>query len=129
MGGLLVSALDDIREEIATDLAGIATVYPNVPSKFVPPIAIVVKQDPYITPAVPGERTFTQPWDVNVAIMFILKYGELSDQDIQADTLVEQTLTALKDYPVTEVSPLVVIELDEQEYTGFVVRITHNTSL
>lgn len=112
---------------MVADLSGIVDVLSSMPNQVNPPVALLVPANPYITPAEQG--TFCEPWNVNVNLMLIVGKGDMALVQEQADDFVEKVLTTLKDYPITEVSPLVEIEISGLTYAGAVISITHNTTL
>lgn len=124
-----MSKLNDIRVEIAGLLGGIGIdVVPDVPENINPPICIITKDTPYVTAATPDEQaTYHEKYGANLILLFIFGRGSIEQLDNDADDLIESILAVLGD--ITEVSPLVEIDLPSGIYTGFSMRMRTLTSL
>lgn len=124
-----MSSLSDIRQTIAGLLNGTVTVHPDVPEKINPPIVLITKDAPYIQSIQEAGAvgTFGNTYVVNLILLVIFGKGEISKLDNDADQMIVDIMSVLGD--ITEVSPLVEIEVGELVFTGFAMRLSTQIKL
>lgn len=126
----MVNTLTDMRTEISNVLkaAGIKSV-DYVSEQIIPPVAIVVPADPYISTPV-GVNPFNAPYAVNLQILLLGPKATSKGAATQMDELIVSCLDALDDYDITEVTaPGEVTIKGGSVYSGAVLTLNQNTNI
>lgn len=120
--------LAQLRADVATALttAGL-TAIDYVAETIVPPVAVVVPSDPYVT----DEDVPFGHVNVNLSILVIGGKGTNKAAASQIDSLIAQAFVALltAGYDVTEVSPPGQVNLNGQSFLGAVIDLSETVKL
>lgn len=129
MGVAVLSTLTGLREEIvdAINAAGIKAIH-YVGENIVPPVAIVVPNEPYVSAPV-GENTFRKPFSVSLQVLLIGPKATNKGIAERMDQMIETVLDALEDWDITEVTAPGETSIKGVVYGGAVVTLVQNISL
>lgn len=123
-----MNALTDLRTEITDALteAGIkAAEY--VQESIVPPVAVVIPADPYIT--LPGGKHPFGEYNVSINVLIIGGKGTNRTSARKIDSMIISVLDALDDWDITEVTAPQEMNLKGIVFMGAVVTLETNTKL
>lgn len=125
----MVNVLTTLREDISDALteAGIKAVE-YVQENIVPPVAVVVPADPYVT-LPEGRNPYGSPYSVKMQILVIAGKGTNKTTANKIDSMIVDVLDALDDWDITEVTAPQEVRLKGVPYMGAVVTLESNTKL
>lgn len=111
--------LTEMRTQVVTDLetAGINAIE-YVKETILPPVAVVVPADPYIEPG--------DVFGMHVVFLHVLLIGGKGTSNTAAkniDSMIEDVISALDDWDLTEVTQPGEVTLKGNQYLGAVINI------
>lgn len=122
--GQLTQMRKDLEETL--NLEGIKTVSYDT-KDVLPPVAIVVPDDPYIIPPARNQRM--KQWNVSLTILLIASRGSETENADELDDLIEKTYKVLSSYPdsidINGVSAPAQIKIKGNNHFASVVNIEY----
>lgn len=129
MGAAVLNTLTQVRQDIVDVLkaAGLNAIH-YVGATIVPPVAIVVPADDYITTP-QGENPFNAPYSINLQILVIGQKATNATAAENMDFLIASVVEALTDWDITEVTAPGEVSLKGITYSGAVLSLSTNTQI
>lgn len=128
MGASVLNTLTELRTQVKDVLttAGLkASDY--VPETISPPIALVIPAEPYVTLG-EGRNPFGH-YSVGIHVLLIGPKGTNKTAAEKVDSMILDTMSALEDWEITEVTQPGEVVLKGIAYMGSVVTLTQNIKL